>query len=272
MTADSIATIVAGVLGLTGVLIGTWAGVRIKRSDDRRAAELEELRSKLSEEQNVRSELRAKRMEAEAAVSRYREPLVSAAFDLQARVYNLCSGQFFALDRSSYHIDHTLYVFAQYLGWREIIRHEIQFLDLGDTPATKDLAELLEGITTALSVTRSCLPANFKLFRGEQRAAGEKMMLSADRATQAPMRYRCLGYASFVEALKQPDFNVWFSKLRNSVDYLESAGEPDLSRLILLQNALIDLIDFLDPGCVRFPRSLRNRRELPAEVAAVLRR
>ena len=272
MTSDSIATIVAGVLGLTGALIGIWANIRVKRSDDRRAGELEEFRSRLSEEQTIRSELRAKQAAAEATVSRYREPLVSAAFDLQARIYNLCSGRFFQLDRSNYHVDHTLYVFAQYLGWREIIREEIQFLDLGDAPATKKLTELLEGITTALAVTRSCLPISFKLFRGEQRAVGEKMMVSTDGGTQTPVRYRCLGYASFVEALRQPEFDTWFTKLRTSVDYLESVSEPDLRRLLLMQNALMDLIDFLDQDFTRFPRDLRNRKALPADVAAVLHR
>jgi hypothetical protein len=141
---DSIATIVAGALALIGVSMGLWASLRIKRMDHRSA-----------EEQRIRA--------AEATVSRYREPLVSAALDLQARIYNLSTGRFFGEDRCSYHIDHTLYVFAQYLGWREIIREEVQFLDLGNVPATKYLAgRRLEGITSALSVTRPCLATPFQ--------------------------------------------------------------------------------------------------------------
>jgi hypothetical protein len=110
---------------------------------------------------------------------------------------------------------------------------------------------------------------NFKLFRGEQRAIGEKMMVSPGSTTQVPLGHRCLGYAGFVEALNLPDFNVWFSKLRSSMEYLESTETPDFGRLSLLQNALTDLIDFLDPQFVRFPHHLRNRMAMPPELAAL---
>jgi hypothetical protein len=151
MVSADVATIVVGALALIGVLMSAWANVRVRRMTDRAAGELEELRVVLAEAKEIRAEGRSKQATAEATVSRYREPLLSAAFDLQARIYNMCRGRFFGADRSGYHVDHTLYVFGQYFGWREIIRQEIQFLDLGDTPATKDLAELLERITHSLS-------------------------------------------------------------------------------------------------------------------------
>lgn len=243
MTSASAATIIAGALGLAGVLIGIWANVRIKRRESRATAE--------------------------ATIARYREPLVGAAFELQARIYNIGTGRFFGEDWSSYHVDHTLYVFAQYLGWREIIRLEIQFMDLGDAPETKKLAELLEQVTSAISVTKCCVSPTFKLFRGEQRAIGENMMVSTSTATQASLGHRCLGYASFVKALNQSNFNVWFEKLITSINDLKSADTCDLSRLSLLQNALIDLIEFLDPDCVRFPKHLRNRMEMKPKVEAL---
>jgi hypothetical protein len=166
-------------------------------------------------------------------------------------------------------VDHTLYVFGQYFGWREIIRQEIQFLDLGDVPETKDLAELLEGITHSLSSSAPSLPTNLKLFRGEQRAIGERMMLLPVGTESASMGHRCVGYAGFVEALGRPDFDAWFAKLRSFVVDLESGGSFDFGRLSLLHNALIDLIDTLDPDCVRFPRHLRNRMAMSAGVASL---
>jgi hypothetical protein len=155
--------------------------------------------------------------------------LLSAAFDLQARVFNIRRGGFFYSDTTSYHIDHTLYVFGQYFGWREIIREEIQFMDLGDTPATRELAEQLERITSSLSSSASALSEEFKIFRGEQRAMGEKMMKTAD------VRYRCMGYTEFVESLSQANFALWFDKLRGFVDGLRSTREADFSRLSLLR-------------------------------------
>jgi hypothetical protein len=137
MTAAGAATIIVGILGLTGVLMSAWANVRISRNHDHAATKLTELQNDLAEAKEIRDESRSKQAAAEATVTKYREPLVSAAFEMQARIYNISTGRFFGKDRSSYHVDHTLYVFAQYLGWREIIRQEIQFMDLGDTPETK---------------------------------------------------------------------------------------------------------------------------------------
>jgi hypothetical protein len=50
------------------------------------------------------------------------------------------------------------------------------------------------------------------------------------------------------------------------MDYLESIETPDFGRLSWLQDALIGLIDLLDPDCVRFPRHLRNRMTMLPEV------
>jgi hypothetical protein len=280
MTFSSAATIIVGILGLAGVLLSTWANIRIKRAGDHAAKELEkdrdhaakeleQLRNELAEAKEIRSERRSKQAAGEIAVTRYREPLLSAAFEMQARIYNMTTGRFFGADRSSYHADHTLFVFAQYFGWREIILQEIQFMDLGDAPATKNLAERLERVTHTISATMPDLPTNFQLFRGEQRAIGEKMMVSIGTTAQASLSHRCLGYASFVEALNRPDFDVWFTKLRTYFKYLESSDTPDFGRLSLLQNMLIDLIELLDPDCVRTPHHLRNRTAMSPEVAAL---
>jgi hypothetical protein len=256
------ATVAAGVLGLVGVLLSTWANVRIRRTDIRAAREVESLRLALTEAKEIRAEGRSKRVAAETTISRYREPLLGAAFDLQGRIFNISRGGFFYSDTSSYHIDHTLYVFGQYLGWREIIRQEIQFMDLGDTPATRALAEQLERITHSLSSSRRELSDEFKIFRGEQRAMGEKMMISG-----AGDQYRCLGYTEFVEALSRAEFAIWFEKLRSFVEGLRTSRNADFSRLSLLQNALLDLIDGLDPDALRFPAHLRKRMPMPHEVA-----
>jgi hypothetical protein len=55
--------------------------------------------------------------------------------------------------------------------------------------------------------------------------------------------------------------------VRDFVAEAESVtGGFDKRRLSLLQRALIDLIDQLDPEFVRYPRHLRQRLDLPAGV------
>jgi hypothetical protein len=256
----------AATLAVLGVVLSTWASIRVKRIGDRAAEELEWLKAGLAEEKELRAERRSRRAVAEATVSRYREPLLCAAFDLQARLYNICRGRFFSGDRSHYHVEHTLYTFGQYFAWREIIRQEVQFLDLGDVPATRDLAERLERITRSIAITAEFLPETLKLFRGEQRAIGELLMIRVG-GTEASGKFECIGDAAFVERLKDPTFSNWFGKVRDFLAEAESDTGLDRRRLLLLQNALIDLIDQLDPEFVLYPRHLRRRLELPADVA-----
>ena len=264
MTQPAAATL-AATLALLGVVLSTWANIRVKRIGDRAAEELERLKAGLAEEKELRAEGRSRRAVAEATVSRYREPLLCAAFDLQARLYNVCTGRFL-VPIDDYHVEHTLYTFGQYLAWREIIRQEVQFLDLGDVPATRDLAERLERITRSIAITARFLPDTLKLFRGEQRAIGELLMIRAG-GTEASDEFKCIGYAAFVERLKDPTFSNWFDKVRDFVAEAESdPGGFDRRRLSLLQRALIDLIDQLDPEFVRYPRHLRRRLDLPADV------
>ena len=260
-------TIVAAIVGFAGVVLGIWANIRARRVGERADHDLEALRSSLQEQREVRGEIRSRQSVAAATVARYREPLVGAAFDLQTRIYNISTLRFFADGLSDYHIDHTMYVFAQYLGWREIIRRDVQFLDLGDVPQTKTLGELLEGVTNALSMTTPELSNAFKLFRGEQRAIGEKMIAPATEELGSPAGHACLGYAAFVESLSDPGFGVWLEKLKDYVQDLEQSPPPGLARLGLLQNALIDLIDELDPDYMRFPAHLRQRVTVTSAIA-----
>jgi hypothetical protein len=77
------------------------------------------------------------RREAERILTRYREPLVSAAFDLQSRLFNILEQHFllnYLGQRADEHrrkvaLESTLYWFAQYFCWREILRQDTSFLN-----------------------------------------------------------------------------------------------------------------------------------------------
>ena len=76
------------------------------------------------------------RHDAKKALDNYREPLLAAAYELQARLYNILQLKFveryISDDTAGKHtpaIESTLYVFAQFFGWREIIRREVQYLE-----------------------------------------------------------------------------------------------------------------------------------------------
>jgi hypothetical protein len=212
-----------------------------------------------------RAETKAETLEA--VMSRYREPLLQTAFDLQSRIWNIVEGDFLETyyfsergEQRDYARDNTLYVLAEYLGWSEILRREVQFLDLGDEQRNREFNELRDGVRRTLLTDDH--PPPFRVFNGQQRAIGELCPSSAD----GERRQECLGYAAFTERLQKPEFATWFTGPREDLDLI--AREPELheDRLRALQAALIDLINFLDPSGARLP--IRDLKKLAPTARA----
>lgn len=220
----------------------------IARLQAENQANLEQLKDELQQKKEGRQKVE----KAEEILAKYREPLVQAAFELQSRLYNIIRGgllQNFHLKGNelerAYTIENTLFVFAQYLAWTEVIRREIQFLNLGEIDSTRRLSRLLDRIRSIMLSSR--LGKVCRIFRGEQRAIGELMILTKDNENF------CMGYAAFV-ARKDTEFRHWFGPLHESIDELARNSSSDQGRLQLLQHALVDLIDYLDPNYMRFDK------------------
>jgi hypothetical protein len=215
-----------------------------------------------------RSEERTREEVAEQLLRQYRDPLVRAAFDLQSRLYNIIANDFLTKyflkgtpDEQEYARESTLYVVSEYFGWVELMRREVQFLDLRDMTKNRELAERLDDIGRTFLAERP--DKTFRVFRGEQRAIGEMML------TRRTGRSReCIGYATFIVRREDPAFSRWFQKLSGDIDVL--AREPGLheDRLLTIQHAVIDLIDFLDPTGQYFPPSQRQKIGPPSSYPA----
>lgn len=251
MSGELVVAVLSSAVALASVAISVWSA----RSTARLQNELEERRRQASKEELV-----------EEVMSRYREPLLRAAFDLQSRIYNIV-GQGF-LHRylqlgdpanQEYACRNTVFVVAEYLGWVEILRRGVQFLDLGDVRRNQLLVERLEAIGTILSTDRQFQGAVPRMFRGEQRAVGELMMQPTQAGEQGAVG-QCIGYAAFNARLDQdPPFAHWFAPLERDIRQLAADPAPDHRRLVALQHALLDLIDFLDDPPARFPAEQRSR-------------
>jgi hypothetical protein len=71
---------------------------------------------------------------------------------------------------------------------------------------------------------------------------------------------QCIGYAAFNARLdKDPAFAHWFEPLERDIRRLAADPAPNHRRLVGLQHALLDLIDFLDDPPTRFPAEQRSR-------------
>ncbi|OON80154.1 hypothetical protein [Streptomyces tsukubensis] len=199
-------------------------------------------------------------------MGRHRDPLLWAAYDLQSRLYNIVDRGFLHVylhegsDRQrAYARRSTLHVLGEYLGRVEILRRGIQFLDLGDSTLNRRIVGHFTAISNVLNNDGGGNPRfadqYFVIFRSDQRAIGE-LMLTDDGTS-------CLGYVEFCRRLEaDPEFTEWFGPLAVSIEELSRAEEPPY-RLVALQQALMDLIDLLDPRAERFPDHRRSRLGRP---------
>jgi hypothetical protein len=209
--------------------------------------------------------------QAERILEQYRDPLLDAAQTLQSRLFNIVEQNYFGrylhcgdADEERYARDYTLYGFAEYLCWAEIVRRELRFVDLRDAPRTRRLLGHLAQIQLTMQTDRVGSP--FKIFRGRQRAMAELTMVPTG-ATTGP-RTECMGYATFSRRLHGDDeFRSWFALLDRDIDRVADGEEN--ARLVRLQRDLVDMIDFLDAEAVRIPRAHRKRMAETEAVAAM---
>jgi hypothetical protein len=191
----------------------------------------------------------AAKRDAEAVLARYREPLIAAAYELQGRLYNILRlgflGKYYLGGdeaQRTYAVENTLYVLAQYFGWSEILRREIQFLSFSDSKQTRDVADRQRDVLECFQSDDAALGRPFLVWRGEQRAIGECMIEREDG------RVSCQGYASFLEH-REGAARKWLERLEQDLESI--AAEPN-PRLVRLQHGLVDLIRELDPDRLRY--------------------
>ncbi|WP_405793521.1 hypothetical protein [Streptomyces sp. NBC_01506] len=217
-----------------------------------------------------RLQVQAKSRDRQDYMSRYRDALLWTAFDLQSRIYNILRG--YQLDlrgrrgftsafllagteqQALYVKRSTAFLFAEYLGWAEIFRRDLQFLDLGSNRANQQIMFTLNRISRTFGDVNSS--ECFRIFRTDQRAVGE-IMIDPD---SEPGERRCIGYAAFCAQLTaEGAFCEWTRELLDHVEL--AAREPDKARdrLARIQHQLIDLIDLLDAEGRRFPSAERSR-------------
>lgn len=180
---------------------------------------------------------------------RYREPLVSAAYDLQSRCYNIVEQgmvERFMLHGTEaereYAVKSTAFVFCEYLCWTEIIRREINAIDLSEENSTRKLRELQMSVRDIL-LTDS-IRGPFRIFAADQRGIGERMIDDDGKP---------IGYAAFSDRVSSDPPDPVLTSVVRHAERLASELPLAAPRLLLLQNLLINMLDYLDPDHLRYP-------------------
>ena len=251
-------SVISAVFALGSAAATALLGARANRQQIQLTAEIDR-----------QAETRRKQDQREDLMSRIRDPLLHASFDLQMRIFNIVDQGFLATymlhgsdDERVYAERSTMFVFAQYMGWVEIVRRSVQFLDLGDRSDNRELVNFFSkaaGILSSDSFHTSSLKSlddrMFRVFRAEQRAIGEIMIRSRPDGEMD-----CIGYAEFCSRIENDQsFSRWLVGLSKSVDELSRSENPVHPRLVALQHNLVDLINFLDRDSTRFPERHRTK-------------
>ncbi len=209
--------------------------------------------------------LRDRRKAASELGERYRVSLLQAAYELQARLYNIIRFHFLTTfvthgseAEAEYATHHTVYLIGQYLCWVEIKRREA--LSIGNQRRQRNINAAMWKISEAMN-SGSITDPVLRVFRGNQRAIGEIMTTTI--STQSPAgrtgpRWDCIGYPAFVKVFEDDQETArWFATLVSDMDALAADPDKHLARLTELQHALVELVGLLDlaDGYATIPRS-----------------
>jgi hypothetical protein len=183
-------------------------------------------------------------LEAQRAqtLAKYREPLAAAAFDLQSRLFNiLCKGFFttWGGKRADDAELTTLFRIAQYFGWTELLRRDIQFLAFPEDEDTRKVAHLQFRIAKCF-LSDGYDEEAMMIWSDEQRAIGERMIIEEHG------KVLCMGYAQFRDKAEDV-YAGSLSRIRAQVH--DAAAHV---RLREIQHLLCELVEALDERHVRY--------------------
>jgi len=158
----------------------------------------------------IYSDERKDRRERERLLRKYHDPLLLAAQDLQARLYNLTENALLTfLHGSQDHQDclviYTAFLFGQYLSWTYVLRQQAQFAGFAteERGRTRTLVNLLGRIQQCLnSDAWGEAEYPFLLWKGHQIAIGELMTVPSTLAVPDSAGGVCMGFAEFTRKWK----------------------------------------------------------------------
>ena len=162
---------------------------------------------------------RAQRQRSDAQWARYKQSLAAAAFDVNARIENVLRGFFVDAYAHGPHetevVQGTLFRFAQYFGWAEIVRRYARDPDVRHRDEMPRVGQLANEVARVFN-TDEYGAGGFMVWREAQRAIGELMVTRDGDAVDT------IGVADFVSALDK--FQPWMGRMAEMIRTGDPAG------------------------------------------------
>lgn len=222
-----------------------------------------------------------RKRQVDAVFRRYRDPLVLSATELIHRLEEVereYPPQFLRLavkslladtptDNSDtdayyqrYKLESSIYRLCAFLGWLELYRQDLVFLDSGERIRNTNVEAVLKRVRSILGDGHLNAAQDWEewsdalIFREEQRAIGERM-IAVRRESRT-----VVGYAAFCELYRSGVEATWFSIAERFLLDLREIMDFRRTRIRLVTMGLIDLVEVLDAGRVNQRlASLRDR-------------
>jgi hypothetical protein len=171
---------------------------------------------------------------SDAIWARHRASLASAAEELSYRIKNIRRGGFLDFYVGGPHEDEaihsTLFRFAQYFGWSEVVRRYMRSPDPRHAREDQKLEEVRQLVAETFSTDRYG-SGGFMIWREAQRAVGELMITRDGDVIDT------IGVAEFVVAIKR--VRPWMSRMEELFRTPASKWDPgEWERLEELQAVL----------------------------------
>jgi hypothetical protein len=256
--------LLTAVVGLLSGAVSAWITYQFKRQELLETARLKqkEIVATMLGDIEVQRQIQAALQEKEKQdrireqIIQWANPILRAVEDLNHRLGNILDKGYVALNEHGrfasqwsityeYFMPSTLYLFAQYFAWIQMLREHLSF-ELFQTEHTKvaffkrihAVGQPLAGF--AHVSPNDCRGEDRQVFRLQQRVIGELLIL---RDSHSP---RCMSYSDFLEKLLEPSFERHLEPLRVFLEHVNPDDNCRWRRLEETRKALCNLMEYCE--------------------------
>jgi hypothetical protein len=111
---------------------------------------------------------------------------------------------------------------------------------------------IIETVGNQFSQGRS----GFQIFHLEQREIGERLII---RSSEQGDNLDCIGYSDFMNLINGENPPLCFTNLLTQVREELLVEDLPVDRLVRIQHALVDVMDFIDPNAKWVPKGKRTK-------------
>ena len=252
------------VVGLLSGAVSAWITFQFKRQELIETARLKqkEIVATMLGDIEVQRQIQAGLQEKEKQdrireqIIKWANPILRAVEDLNHRLGNILDKGYLALNEHgqfasqwsityAYFMPSTLYLFAQYFAWIQMLREHLSF-ELFQTEHTKvEFFKRIHAVGQPLAgfahgTPNDCRGEDRQVFRLQQRVIGELLIL---RDSHSP---RCMSYSDFLEKLLEPSFERHLEPLRVFLEKVNPDDNCRWRRLEETRKALCTLMEYCE--------------------------